>query len=75
MHDVDYGLRAAALQIAAQLPDNIDDAMAVLSLAALVVGFLARSPAQDREQVQARLLAFPGPGGAPRNRSDTAGGR
>ena len=69
------GLRAAALQIAAQLPDNLDEAMAVLGLAALVVRFLAHAPPEDQEQAQARLLAFPGPSGAPRSRSEMTGGR
>ena len=69
------GLKAAALQIAAQLPDNFDEAMAVLGLAAMVVRFLVQSAPEEREQAQARLLDFPGPNGASRRRSEMAGGK
>lgn len=41
--------RRTAIQIAAQLPDNPDDALVVLDYARELVGFLAR-PADDEER-------------------------
>lgn len=54
-------LRRQAIQIAAQLPENTEDALLVLDLTkALVEGFLRENqPALARERPAADVLTFP----------------
>jgi len=53
-------LRRQAIQIAAQLPENTDDALVVLEHAkALVEGFLKDQPALVRERPPVEVLVFP----------------
>lgn len=52
-------LKRQAIQITAQLPENTDDALAVLEHAkALVEGFLMDQPALERERPAAAVLSF-----------------
>lgn len=53
-------LKRQAIQITAQLPENTDDALAVLEHArALVEGFLSDQPALERERPVVAVLSFP----------------
>jgi hypothetical protein len=57
--------RRHALQIAAQLPDNVEDALMVLELArSLVDGFLVRPLPLPQSQPEGVVLAFPEASGA-----------
>ena len=68
-------MRALALQIAAQLPDNIDEAVAVLALARALVEFLA-SLEENQPSDHLRLLRFPtGAAGPSTSSADRAGGK
>jgi len=59
-HNREAYRRRAALQLAAQLPDNREDALAVLEIARRLVGFVSAQGPSTTGDAQNRVLGFPG---------------
>jgi hypothetical protein len=60
-HNREAYRRRAALQLAAQLPDDREEALAVLEIARRLVGFVSAQQGQPTPQnTQNRVLGFPG---------------